>query len=110
MRADPLAAHLRDELGHSEHTAAWPPQAAIASASGGFLTGGLVPSLGLLATTTTGRLWLIVAVSLCGPAVAGLLAARVAGTTLLRPMRCVGCGPAMAVTAAVGRLAHASGI
>ena len=55
--ADPLAAHLRDELGHSQLTAARPLQAAAASAAS-FLIGGLLPLLGLLAPTPTAKLWL----------------------------------------------------
>jgi len=109
--ADPLKAHLRDELGHSEHTTANPLQASLASAAS-FLGGGLVPFLGLLAGSTTARLWLIVAVTLCGLALAGVLAARAAGTSVLRPaLRVViGGGLAMAITAAVGQLAHVSGV
>ena len=49
-RNDPLQAHLRDELGHSDATAARPLQASVASAVS-FLIGGLVPFLGLLAPT-----------------------------------------------------------
>ncbi|GAA2244457.1 MULTISPECIES: VIT1/CCC1 transporter family protein [Kitasatospora] len=110
QEADPLQAHLRDELGHSEHTTANPVQAALASAAS-FLTGGAVPFLGLLAPTAA-RLWLIVVVTLCGLAAAGVLAARTAGAGVLRPaLRVVlGGGLAMAVTAAVGQLAHTSGI
>ncbi|MEU8927468.1 VIT family protein [Kitasatospora sp. NPDC048545] len=109
--ADPLQAHLRDELGQSEHTAAKPVQAALASAAS-FLLGGLVPFLGLLAGSTTARLWLVVAVTLCGLAGAGVLAARAAGTGVLRPtLRVVlGGGLAMAITAAVGQIAHVSGV
>ncbi|BFV55392.1 VIT family protein [Kitasatospora sp. CMC57] len=109
--ADPLKAHLRDELGQSEHTAAHPLQAALASAAS-FLVGGLVPFLGLLASSDSARLWLTVAVTLCGLALAGVLAARAAGTTMLRPAArvVIGGGLAMAVTAAVGELAHVSGV
>ncbi|MFI6847784.1 VIT family protein [Kitasatospora sp. NBC_00085] len=109
--ADPLQAHLRDELGQSEHSAAKPLQAALASATS-FLIGGLVPFLGLLAGTTTARLWLIVAVTLLGLAGAGVLAARAAGTGVLRPtVRVVlGGGLAMAITAAVGQIANVSGV
>ena len=109
--ADPLAAHLRDELGQSETTAARPVQAALASA-GSFLVGGLLPFLGLLGSTPAARIWVIVAVTLVGLAVAGVLSARIAGTTVLRPaLRVVlGGGLAMAVTAAVGQLAHVSGL
>lgn len=109
--ADPLHAHLRDELGHSETTAARPLQASAASAVS-FLAGGMIPFLGLLAPTSTTRPWLIAGVTLCGLAVAGVLGAKAAGTRLLRPALrvLIGGGLAMAVTAAVGQLAHISGI
>ena len=109
--ADPLGAHLRDELGHSEITAARPVQAAAASAAS-FLIGGLLPLLGLLAPTPTTKLWLIVAVTLVGLAVVGILGAWIAGTALARPaLRVVfGGGLAMLVTALVGQLVHISGI
>ena len=109
--ADPLGAHLRDELGHSEITAARPVQAAAASAAS-FLIGGLLPLLGLDAPTPTTKLWLIVAVTLVGLAVAGILGAWIAGTALARPALRVmlGGGLAMLVTALVGQLVHISGI
>lgn len=109
--ADPLAAHLRDELGHSDITAARPVQAAAASAAS-FFVGGLIPLLGLLAPTPTTKLWLIVAVTVIGLAVAGVLGAWIAGTKLLRPaLRVViGGGLAMLVTALVGQLVHVAGI
>ncbi|MFC0597958.1 VIT1/CCC1 transporter family protein [Streptomyces palmae] len=109
--ADPLQAHLRDELGQSEHTAARPLQAALAS-SASFLAGGLIPFLGLLAGSSAARAWLIVLLTLCGLAVAGVLAARTAGIGALRPTLrvVVGGGLAMAVTAAVGQIAHVSGV
>lgn len=109
--ADPLETHLRDELGHNEHTRARPLQAAVASAAC-FTLGGLVPFLGLLAGDTGQRLALIVTVTMVGLTVAGLLGARVAGGALLRPtLRVVlGGGAAMAVTAMVGHLAHVSGV
>jgi VIT1/CCC1 family predicted Fe2+/Mn2+ transporter len=109
--ADPLQAHVRDELGHSEITAARPLQAAAASAAS-FLVGGVVPLLGLLAPSAAARLWLIVLVTLIGLASAGLLAAWVAGIGLVRPtLRVViGGGLAMFVTALVGQLFHVSGV
>lgn len=109
--ADPLAAHLRDELGHSDITAARPVQAAAASAAS-FFVGGLVPLLGLLAPTPTTKLWLIVAVTVIGLAVAGVLGAWIAGTKLVRPaLRVViGGGLAMLVTALVGQLVHVAGV
>ncbi|MFJ9442345.1 VIT1/CCC1 transporter family protein [Kitasatospora sp. NPDC101235] len=109
--ADPLQAHLRDELGHSDNTSANPLQAALASAAS-FLVGGLLPFLGLLAPSSTARLWLIVVVTLSGLALAGVLGARAAGTTVLGPAArvVIGGGLAMAVTAAVGQIAHVSGV
>lgn len=108
---DPLTAHLRDELGHNEATAARPVQAALASASS-FLLGGLVPFLGLLAHGSTGRSWLIVAVTLIGLAAAGITGARIAGGPTLRPALrvLIGGALAMSITAAVGQLAHVSGV
>ena len=109
--ADPLQAHVRDELGHSEITAARPLQAAAASAAS-FFVGGLVPLLGLLAPSPAARLWLIVLVTLIGLATAGILAAWVAGIALLRPaLRVItGGGLAMLVTALIGQLFHLSGV
>ncbi len=109
--ADPLGAHLRDELGHSEHSAARPTQAAAASAAS-FATGGLGPFLGLLASGSGGRLALIVAVTLVGLAVAGVVGARLAGSPVGRgALRVVlGGGAAMAITALVGSIAHVSGV
>jgi VIT1/CCC1 family predicted Fe2+/Mn2+ transporter len=108
---DPLQAHLRDELGHHESTKARPRQAAGASAIS-FTVGGLVPFLGMLATGQGPRLALIVSVTIVGLACAGVLGARAAGTTLLRPTLRVllGGSAAMIVTAAIGQIAHVSGL
>ena len=110
-KADPLEAHLRDELGHHETSAARPIQASLASAAS-FLAGGLVPFLGLLAPTSTTRLVLIVLVTLCGLVVAGVLGAKAAGGRVLRPALrvLIGGALAMAITAAVGQIAHVSGV
>ncbi|MGB8501389.1 VIT1/CCC1 transporter family protein, partial [Mycobacterium sp.] len=77
-----------------------------------FLVGGLIPFLGLLGPTATTRIWLMVAVTFAGLALAGVLGATAAGTTATRPALrvLIGGGLAMAVTAAVGQLAHVSGI
>lgn len=104
---DPLEAHLRDELGHTETSAARPVQAASVSA-GSYLSGGLIPFLGLLlASTPTARMLAIVLVTLLGLAVAGMLGALAAGTPMLRPaLRVVaGGGIAMAITTLVGQIA-----
>ncbi|WP_243407189.1 VIT1/CCC1 transporter family protein [Frankia canadensis] len=104
---DALAAHMRDELGHTELSRARPLQASAASASS-FAVGALVPFIGMAAPAGRARLTLIVAATMLGLAVAGALGARTAGTALLRPtLRVVlgGCA-AMAVTALVGVLTH----
>jgi VIT1/CCC1 family predicted Fe2+/Mn2+ transporter len=103
---DPLTAHLRDELGHTEVTAARPVQAALASAAS-FVLGGLVPFLGLFAHGAAARGWFIVTVTLVGLAAAGVAGARVAGGPILRPALrvLIGGALAMAITAAVGQIA-----
>ena len=50
---DPLAAHLRDELGHHDATKARPFQAAVASALS-FTAGGLIPFVGAFAPSLGG--------------------------------------------------------
>jgi VIT1/CCC1 family predicted Fe2+/Mn2+ transporter len=108
---DPLAAHMRDEWGQTQHTRARPVQAAVASASS-FLIGGLVPFIGMIAMTATSRLVLIFAVTVAGLAIAGAVGARIAGGAVLRPaMRVVTWGSiAMLVTAGVGQAVHGIGI
>ena len=108
---DALEAHLRDELGHSEQSKARPLQAAAASAAS-FTIGGLIPFLGMLVSGQGARLVSIVSVTIIGLAVAGLLGARAAGTTLLRPALRVVLGgtAAMLVTALIGRLTGMAGI
>jgi len=109
---DVLAAHARDELGQHETTRARPVQASVASAAS-FTLGGLVPFLGMLGPYAgSTRIFLIVAVTIVGLAVAGYLGARAAGAGLLTPMTRVvlGGGAAMAITAGVGHLTGAAGI
>lgn len=102
---DPLAAHVRDELGLSEHLAAKPLQAALASGAT-FSAAAAVPLIAAwLAPADTVIAW-VVGVSVLSLAVLGALGAK-AGAAPLVPatLRVVGWGIfAMAVTAAVGRL------
>ena len=72
----------------------------------------LLPRLDLLAPTPTTKLWLIVAVTIIGLAVAGIPGAWIAGTALTPPALrvVVGGGLAMLVTALVGQLVHIVGI
>jgi VIT1/CCC1 family predicted Fe2+/Mn2+ transporter len=110
-KKDPLAAHLRDELGQHPHTKARPVQAAIASALS-FTAGGFVPFLGAFAPTLGAKAWSIVAFTVAGLVLTGILSARTAGSKLLVPTvrviigGCLG----MLITAGIGKIAHISGI
>ena len=110
-KKDPLAAHLRDELGQHPHTKARPVQAAVASALS-FTAGGFVPFLGAFAPTLGAKAWSIVAFTLVGLVMTGILSARTAGSKVLVPTLRVIIGGAlgMLITAGIGKIAHISGI
>lgn len=102
---DPLAAHVRDELGLSEHLAARPLQAALASGAT-FSAAAALPLVAAWLAPAGTILVTVVAVSLVALAILGALGAK-AGAAPLVPatLRVVGWGAfAMASTAAVGRL------
>ncbi|AOL94108.1 VIT1/CCC1 transporter family protein [Porphyrobacter sp. LM 6] len=102
---DPLAAHVRDELGLSEHLAARPLQAAIASGAT-FSAAAAVPLLAAYLAPANAIILTVVTISILSLAVLGALGAK-AGAAPLVPavLRVVGWGAfAMAVTAGVGRL------
>jgi len=102
---DPLAAHVRDELGLAEHLAARPLQAALASGAT-FSAAAAVPLAAAWLAPSGAIIATVVAVSVLSLAALGALGAK-AGTAPLVPavLRVVGWGIfAMAVTAAVGRL------
>ncbi len=103
--ADPLAAHVRDELGLSEHLAARPLQAAMASGLT-FSAAAAVPLIAAWLAPAGSIMAMVVGVSVLALAVLGALGAK-AGAAPLVPatLRVVGWGVfAMATTAAVGRL------
>ncbi len=102
---DPLAAHVRDELGLSEHLAARPLQAALASGAT-FSAAAAVPLIAAWLAPGGAIIASVVAVSVLSLAILGALGAK-AGAAPLVPatLRVVGWGVfAMAITAAVGRL------
>ena len=105
MTHDALGAHLRDELGLSDATAARPLQAALASA-GTFAVGALLPVVvaGVAPQPLMSRL--VTGSALVLLAVLGAVAARVGGATLWRgALRVAFWGAlAMALSALVGRL------
>jgi len=108
---DPLAAHLRDELGQHPHSKARPVQAAFASAVS-FALGGAIPFLGAFAPTLGAQAWSIVLFALMGLILTGVVSAKTSGTPALRPTvrvligGCLG----MAITAGIGSLVHLTGI
>lgn len=108
---DPLAAHLRDELGQHPHSKARPVQAAVASALS-FIAGGVIPFLGAFAPTPGTQAWSIVGFAVTGLVVTGVVSARTSGSPVLAPTvrvilgGCIG----MAITAGIGSLVHLTGI
>lgn len=108
---DPLAAHLRDELGQHPHTKARPVQASIASAAS-FVIGGLIPFLGAFAPTAGAQAWSIVAFAIVGLLITGVVSAKTSGSPVVAPTLrvvvggCIG----MAITAGIGSLVHLTGI
>lgn len=102
---DPLAAHVRDELGLSEHLAARPMQAALASGAT-FSAAAAVPLVATWLAPAGAIMVSVVGVSIIALAILGALGAK-AGAAPVMPatVRVVGWGIfAMAATAAVGRL------
>ena len=110
-KGDALEAHLRDELGQFEHTKARPVQAAVASALS-FTAGGFVPFIGALAPTLGAKALSIVAITLVGLLISGIVSARTAGAPLGKTTLRVFLGGSigMAITAGIGQLVHLSGL
>jgi vacuolar iron transporter family protein len=105
MAHDALGAHLRDELGLTEATAARPLQAALASA-GTFAVGALLPVAVAAIAPVAWVSRLVPATALVLLAVLGALAARVGGAAVARgAWRVAFWGAlAMGISAVVGRL------
>ena len=110
-KLDPLAAHLRDELGQYPHTKARPVQAAFASAIS-FTAGGLIPFAGAFAPTIGAKAWSIVGFTVLGLLLTGIASARTAGSKLLgTTLRVIiGGSLGMLITAGIGQIARAAGI
>lgn len=108
---DALGAHLRDELGQHELTKARPLQAAIASAIS-FTVGGFIPFLGAIAPTLGAKAYSIVAITIAGLIIAGIISAKTAGSSVMKTSLRIVLGGVlgMAITAFVGRIAHISGV
>lgn len=102
---DPLAAHVRDELGLSQHFAARPLQAAMASGVT-FSAAAALPLMAAWIAPPGSVIAAVVTISVLALAVLGALGARAGAAPVLPAMlRVVAWGVfAMATTAAVGRL------
>ena len=107
---DALDAHLRDELGHYDHTRARPVQAAAASAFS-FTAGGLVPLIGALIATAN-QVPLILTFTAIGLIAAGYISAKIAGSPLLSTVSRIFLGGVLGVTitAGIGWLVGLTGI
>ncbi|MFP5448108.1 MAG: VIT family protein [Alphaproteobacteria bacterium] len=102
---DALAAHARDELGLSEHSAARPIQAALTSAAT-FAVGAALPLAAVTVSPLGALVPIVSGASLAFLALLGAIAARAGGAPLWKPTaRVTFWGAlAMAITAVIGRL------
>lgn len=105
---DALTAHLRDELGITDHSRARPLQAAVASALA-FCVGAALPVLVAVFASVPTIPWLVTATSLVMLAALGAVAAQLGRAPILRgAIRVVFWGAvAMGVTALIGKLSGA---
>ncbi len=103
--ADPLGAHLRDELGITAATTARPWQAAFVSIIS-FAIGATIPLLALAATSGDARIPAIAGAALVVLAITGAVGGRLGGAPIGRAALrvLIGGGAAMALTAIVGDL------
>ncbi len=98
---DPLAAHLRDELGFTETSKARPIQAAAASAAS-FAAGATIPLVTAAISPTGSRSIVIAGVTLAALCILGVLGAAMGGAPRLRGALRVGIGGALALTVTYG--------
>ena len=109
-KQDALEAHLRDELGHFDHTRARPVQAAVASAVA-FTTGGVVPLVGalLFSSNQVFSILIFTAIGLLG---AGFISAKIASSPIPKTIMRIFIGGALgiAITAGIGWLVGLTGI
>lgn len=107
---DALEAHLRDELGHFDHTKARPVQAGIASAIA-FTAGGVIPLIGALIGNGN-KVPFILMFTAIGLIVAGVISARIASSPTLKTTVRIFAGGTLgvAITAGIGWLVGLTGI
>jgi vacuolar iron transporter family protein len=107
---DALEAHLRDELGHFDHTRARPIQAGIASAIA-FTAGGVIPLIGALLGNENKVLFILIFAAI-GLIVAGVISARIASSSTFKTTARIFAGGTLgvAITAGIGWLVGLTGI
>lgn len=107
---DALEAHLRDELGHFDHTRARPIQAGIASAIA-FTAGGVIPLIGALLGNEN-KVSFILIFTAIGLIVAGVISARIASSSTFKTTARIFAGGTLgvAITAGIGWLVGLTGI
>lgn len=107
---DALEAHLRDELGHFDHTKARPIQAGIASAIA-FTAGGVIPLIGALLGNENKVLFILIFTAI-GLIVAGVISARIASSSTFKTTARIFAGGTLgvAITAGIGWLVGLTGI
>ena len=107
---DALEAHLRDELGHFDHTRARPIQAGIASAIA-FTAGGVIPLIGALLGNENKVLFILIFTAI-GLIVAGVISARIASSSTFKTTARIFAGGTLgvAITAGIGWLVGLTGI
>ncbi len=104
---DPLAAHLRDELGQHESNKAQPLAASLASMIS-FALGATIPLIGALIGGTSTKVTLIILFAMGGLFATGAVSSKLTGSPLVRTTLrvLVGGGLGMAITAGIGGLVH----
>jgi VIT1/CCC1 family predicted Fe2+/Mn2+ transporter len=109
-KKDALDAHLRDELGHFDHTRARPIQAGVTSAIA-FTAGGLVPLIGAFIASAN-QVSAILLFTAIGLVAAGYISAKIASSPLLKTMTRIFLGGAfgVAITAGIGWLVGLTGV
>ena len=109
-KQDPLEAHLRDELGHFDHTRARPLQAGVASAIA-FTAGGVIPLLGALISKSD-PVALVLIFTAIGLVVAGFVSAKIAASPIPKTIGRIFLGGVFGVviTAGIGWLVGLTGI
>ena len=102
---DVLEAHARDEIGLTDLSQAKPIQASMASALA-FITGAILPIIGILLLPAQALIWSLAALTIVGLLLLGIVSARLGGAPIIPATARVVIWGAMAMlaTSLIGRL------